>query len=664
FGSYVLAVLELIKYGVASPNIAVAPLTTFKVLEGIETSTEHDVNKNNIQRKLNDMISYIKEQLNHDSGAIERSMLTSASDLHGVYSFLTNPDPEQSLGDLFRTTGSNGGHGKWVCSSHHRQKYQPPTELLLDVVELNKGKVYSHQGKVVISCNYMATAAQLCDALQENHGVYELELTLQWDATKNDIQEICNALHTSNVSILRLNGAAFQQDGSDGRFDPIIGLLSKGSIQEFSLTGCNWFVDSIWNLRSYSFSYLRKLHLGVKPFEDASKERFFELLEKLSCMAHLSLFCSSEFNAYGLVHDKLERLPQLETLTLSDPESSDQKVVLHLKSQTAHCMRFGFHINHIIECRKELAKIVMPFQGSGQELHELKALDMTYNHQRELMVMFVEDEDKSVIEVEFRDPTQSYTNVPSGQHFRGLNSDMYIRWSNYQTLGFTDEPSNHHIVKSSTSSDSVVSFNCAEMTWKDETRKLLQGLATEPPRSIRFVHDLNVGISQWFVVCGLAALPWTNLSRLEIRGELVNEWIDDLHRIFTESGTPSLTELEISNTKPTSSSSELTATGVTWMKSMVSKSLSALALRGVKLQDPHWEELVSSISFSSLKTMDLTSSTIKREHAEKLLNNIPENAPLQSLKLHDIDWVRPFNKADCETFIATHNSKTNAKILF
>ncbi|KAF9917886.1 hypothetical protein BGZ65_012697, partial [Modicella reniformis] len=268
--------------------MAMTPLSTFKVLEGNDALVDSDINKNNIQWKLDDMISYIKEQLSHDmdlqdSDAVERSMLTSASELHMVHTFLANPDPERPLGDLFRTTASNGGHGKW-----------PPTELLLDVVELNNGKICEHQGKVVVSCNYMATATQVCSALQENHGVHELDLTLQWDTSKNDIQGICDALQTS-------------------KFDPIVNLFANGHLREFSFRGCDWFVDGTTDIGCPSIMSLHKLHLGLKPFEDASKQRFSQLLQRLPNLIHLSLYSGDDVNVYDLVHDWLGDLPRLET---------------------------------------------------------------------------------------------------------------------------------------------------------------------------------------------------------------------------------------------------------------------------------------------------------------------------------------------------------------
>ncbi|KAF9965915.1 hypothetical protein BGZ65_000550, partial [Modicella reniformis] len=220
---------------------------------------------------------------------------------------------------------------------------------------------------------------------------------------------------------------------------------------------------------------------------------------------------------------------------MSMPDKS-QKVVLYLRSNTVHCERIVPQVTNIIRRRENLEKIVMSFRddmkcNAANSLLELKEIDTAYSRQRNLKLVLVENGSKSITEVEFRDPAQSYADAPSGQHYRGLNSDMYILWINHQALGFTGEPSSHHPVKGLTFGDPVVSFIINEMD-VDDIRKSFERLTAEPPRSIKIICDNHLGVKEWFAACGLAAVSWMDLPRLELRGHHIVQFIEDLHRVF------------------------------------------------------------------------------------------------------------------------------------
>ncbi|KAK3817262.1 MAG: LOW QUALITY PROTEIN: hypothetical protein J3Q66DRAFT_339397, partial [Benniella sp.] len=556
YGPYVAAMLELVKYGVVSEDMIAAPLTTFKILKGLEETEDHDVNKNNIREKVDDMIAYIKDQLGFDSDyqdnlgdAFKNKVLLSAVDLNGASSFLVDVGSKQTLGDLFRTVTTDGSCVKWVCLDHYRQKYSPPTDLLLDVIDLNQGIFDEHRRKVVASCKYLATAAQLCNALQENPGVLELDLQLQCDISISDTQWICHALRLTNISILRLDGTAFHRPtGTDipKRFDALVELIAAGRLQEFSLTGCDWFVDGTTDLGGPPICNLRKLHIGIKPCGNESRRRFTQLLQRLPCLIHLSLYHSGDFDVYGLIHDELKNLSHLVTLTLLN--SNGQTVVFHARTMTAHCERFGRQVAEMAR-RKALTKVIMPFRRHTL-VERIKELDNVCNRQRQLKAVFIKDEAKPVIEIEFCDRIGRYMIAPPGQHFRGRRTDMYIRWIDFDALGFTADPSpTTSMDMGHASSDSIVSFDSSAMSL-DDTRKLIERLAAAPPRSMRIICNYQSESLKWFAVCGLAALRWTDLSRLEFQGTDIDGWIARLRRVIKGKGTPSLKEVEIIGASP------------------------------------------------------------------------------------------------------------------
>ncbi|KAF9363732.1 hypothetical protein BGX34_003421, partial [Mortierella sp. NVP85] len=667
YGPYVTAMLELVKYGVVSEDMIAEPLTTFKILKGLEETEDHDVNKDNIREKVDDMITYIKDQFGFDSDqdslgdAFKNKVLLNAVDLNGASSFLEDVGSKHTLGDLFRTVTTDGSCVKWVCLDHYRQKYSPPTDLLHQVIGLNQGTFDEYRGKVMINCDYLATAAQLCSALRENPGVTELDLKLQCDITMSDTQWICHALRMTNISILRLDGTAFHRPtGTDipKRFDALVELIAAGRLQEFSLTGCDWFVDGTTDLSGPPICNLRKLHIGIKPCGDESRRRFTRLLQRLPCLTHLSLYHSGDFDVYGLIHDKLKSIPRLETLTLS--KSNDQTVVLHLKTQVAYCEHLGDPMSHIVEHRQGLLKIVMPFQRDTL-VDQIRTLDMMYGRQPTL-TLIAGNENEPIVEVDARDPTCNYTIVPRGQYFRGWNSDMYIRWIDFDALGFT--------VNSSLTTDTnaehlwsyPISFN-GSAVGLDDTRRLIERLAAgPPPRSMRIICNSQSESLKWFVACGLATVSWNELSFLGLYGDDICGWIEWLCRVFTSHGTRSLKNLEIFDASSFPCSSEkIGGAGARWIQSIVSKDLYNLSLRGMKLHDSDWKGLIASINFTHLHILDFQTSTILQEHTERLLQRVPAGAPLRYLVLHNVGWVKLMDTDSSQRFMEDHSPGIAAK---
>jgi hypothetical protein len=703
YGAYVVAMLELVKYGVVSEDMVAAPLTTFKVMEGAGTLMDGHVDKGSIRCKLEDTISYIKEQLRRDqspqdSDDADECDAPESVNLQSLQSFIPDLDPERTLGDLYRTMTTEG-HIKWVCQDHYRQKYGTASTTALRVVSANTGCFNEQQGKIAINCDYLATAVQLSNELQAARGVHELDLAFGWDASEKDIQEICEALSKTNVSILRLDCCAFKysepapppevppaeaspaevppaeapppeaspaeapppeappvgapavevspvenQDpptGPQGRFSPIIDLIDAGRLQECSITGCDWFVDGITSPGRTPMHSLRKLRLGVKELRDASRERFLQLLQRLPNLIHLSLYYSDWTDVYGLVHNHLESLARLETLTLSVPGDDAETTVLHVKSQTAHCSHpASRHIANIIEHRKGLTVAIIAFRLDVLA-DEINTLDNIYGGQRDLTVIF-KDKAHTIVEVELRDPGQSYTDVPLGQHFRGRRSDMFIRWIDHAALGFFTDDSlrTGPLISSAFELDLNRVYNLQER------------LAYEPKSSTEIACGPQPCNMMRLVISGMATISWSDLQTLTLWGDNVNEWIEGLTRVFIKEGTPSLKELKVSAGPSPSTSQDLSSESARWIISMVSRELDALTLNGIGLDEQSWEDLVSSMDLTNLKLLDLARTSVQKVHIEKILKGIKADSKLMYLNLHGVDWVRSFSKADQEQFIA------------
>ncbi|KAI8355466.1 hypothetical protein B0O80DRAFT_497860 [Mortierella sp. GBAus27b] len=688
YGGYLVAMLELVKYGVVTEKMMVAPLSTYKVLED---GTNH-LDRDSLQRKLVDTISYIKEQMGHGQESDDAAILNASesTDFGSLSSFISGPDQRPTLGSLYRTVTPDG-HVKWVCWDHYSQKFgAASTESLRRVLDENHGSFEEQNGKIVVACSYLATAVQLSNELQLTRGIHELEFTLGWDASKNDLQEVCGALGKTNLAILKLDGSALvyveppapppppeappakePAEGEDppppveappppppviqDRFSSIVDLLGCLRLQEFAVNGCSWFIQEINDPGSSPIESLRNLRLGIKSINDASNERFLQLLRRFPNLIHLTLYCEDWMDVYGLVHSHIKSLSQLETLTLSIPGQDHETVVLSVKSQTARCNTpWCHHVKTVIKHREDLATVLVNLQ-LGELASQIDSLDSTYGGQEDLKVVFAEN-GRNTVEVELRDPNRSYTDTtPSGQHIRGKRSDIYVRWIDHSALGLSAQTLSRAdpLIGSSTKLDLNQVYNLME-SLTNETRNSVEIVCGQQP------HDmLRLAVS------GMVTISWSDLSSLSLElCEDADRWIEELSRAFTKDGTPSLQTLKVYAGPSKDAFKGLSSQSAQWIISMVSKELERLMLRGIGLEDQKWDELVGAINFSKLKFLDMARSSIKREPVEKMLKAIPENSPLGELKLYGVEWVRAFTKSDQEKFIADNCVASKPYIVF
>ncbi|KAG0258579.1 hypothetical protein BG011_003208 [Mortierella polycephala] len=93
-------------------------------------------------------------------------------------------------------------------------------------------------------------AQEFYDALKRTNCVQELVIKPLWDSAKSDIQQLCDAILESNVSILIVDGYYFDSPVSDSlnhgsRFDPFIQLLASDRLQSLAIRDFNRFLDRI-----------------------------------------------------------------------------------------------------------------------------------------------------------------------------------------------------------------------------------------------------------------------------------------------------------------------------------------------------------------------------------------------------------------------------------
>ncbi|KAG0228365.1 hypothetical protein BGX31_006595, partial [Mortierella sp. GBA43] len=160
YGSYVLTLLNMIKYGVTAAGLIVPPLSGLKIVEGIDASQQHmDYLKKNIGPLVDNTISYLdgkkrKTELGEESASsrTEFSQLEAleGADLRQLESYLKVKDSGRVLANLYRIVTSEG-HVKWVCIDHYKATYRASSiQHLKEVVSINRGTFIEETGRIEI----------------------------------------------------------------------------------------------------------------------------------------------------------------------------------------------------------------------------------------------------------------------------------------------------------------------------------------------------------------------------------------------------------------------------------------------------------------------------------------------------------------------------------
>ncbi|KAF8929558.1 hypothetical protein BGZ58_008863 [Dissophora ornata] len=282
FGPRVLKVLQWLRYGIAIAGVVVPPLAQFKLVKGIdEFKKNFDVSKENIGPLIDQSISYLQGQIdsrNDDKvGAIsehtelEKLEVLEGADLRQLESYLRDSDQGRSLANLYRIVTPEG-HVKWVCIDHYRENYRlSAMKQLKDVVEANEGTFIEEEGKIEVKIGSKIQARQFYEAMVNTRGVQELDITLQWDVTKEDLQTFAAAVTKANIVHLRMDGSSFKGPAVDvvnrgRRFDPLMQLMSNGRIQSLNLMDFKDFYQRISTASITVASQLRVLSI-VLPIE-------------------------------------------------------------------------------------------------------------------------------------------------------------------------------------------------------------------------------------------------------------------------------------------------------------------------------------------------------------------------------------------------------------
>ncbi|KAI8358916.1 hypothetical protein B0O80DRAFT_526665 [Mortierella sp. GBAus27b] len=276
YGSYVLTILKMLKFGISFAGVAVPSLSHLLRTEALDqVTTNLKMLTGNTQKGLNQAIGCL-EKITGDNGKaadeFSEQMRTNealeGADLRKLDSFLKNSDGNKVLGNLYRTVTSEG-HVKWVCIDHYRENYhEKAAKTFRDTVESLGGTFDENVGYVEINLKSRIQAEQFYQALGKARSVYELKIGLAWETTQSEFKKLRDSLLVSNVGALYIDLKYQEGPTSDvlnrnKRYDPILDIMRHPPIQSVTITGVRDFIKrSSLVSRDDDFSNLRHLAIG------------------------------------------------------------------------------------------------------------------------------------------------------------------------------------------------------------------------------------------------------------------------------------------------------------------------------------------------------------------------------------------------------------------
>ncbi|KAG0290156.1 hypothetical protein BGZ96_006374, partial [Linnemannia gamsii] len=211
YGSYILTLLQMLKYGVAIAGVVVPPLGQLKIvdsLDGVAEGIDHVLK--DIGSQVDSSIAYI-EGLAGAQSQLESSSSNSplvslgglealeGADLRQLESFLKTKDEGRVLGNLYRIVTSDG-HVKWVCIDHYRENYRAKAaQDLRDAVQGASGEYDEITGSVRVKFFTPIAARNFYSVLAYSRSVQCLELTFLWSPSIQDLRDLRDTIKSTNV---------------------------------------------------------------------------------------------------------------------------------------------------------------------------------------------------------------------------------------------------------------------------------------------------------------------------------------------------------------------------------------------------------------------------------------------------------------------------------
>ncbi|KAF9368519.1 hypothetical protein CPC16_005267 [Podila verticillata] len=333
YGSYVLSMLRMIKFGVSVAGFVVPPLAHFKLAEGFDGAKERlKYVEKQLEPHFDTAIAYLERlqgmdtiSLDDNSDHADQIQALEGAELRQVATFLKNRDEGMVLGNLYRTTTTEG-HVKWVCLDHYHENYSAVAlKAFAENVELNKGQYDENTGTLKITLKSLSLAKEFYSLLIKARNIQELDLTLDWDMTYSDLKLLRDTLQAVNVSKISIDCGNFTGPATDTfnrgkRCDPLVHIAMNTKLHSASFYNIDGFFS-----KSTAFpkrpTPLREIRIDSVFSPKSHGKNLVILLEQSSLLTTMTLATSADefYETLDLVRTNTTNHRQFQSLQVLSP---------------------------------------------------------------------------------------------------------------------------------------------------------------------------------------------------------------------------------------------------------------------------------------------------------------------------------------------------------
>ncbi|KAF9143227.1 hypothetical protein BGX30_001003 [Mortierella sp. GBA39] len=324
YGSYILTLLQMLKYGVTIAGVVVPPLGHLNIVDAVE-GTLGGINTvlQDLGPKVDSSIAYIEgltgaqsHLVSSDSGSTSTGLggleALEGADLRQLESFLKSKDEGRVLGNLYRIVTSDG-HVKWVCLDHYRENYRAKsTQDLRDAIQAAEGGEYDEAiGSVSVGFFTPIAARSFYSVLTYSRSVQCLNITLYWAPSMQDLRDLRDTIKSTNIVEITIRkiprGTPLSDVFNRGRrLDPFLQMMSGGNIQSFRLWGWDEGFLECSDILPTTFT-VRRLHIWREKNWLKSIPRLISILQASSLLSELTVEEFDIDKVAGLLLPALER---------------------------------------------------------------------------------------------------------------------------------------------------------------------------------------------------------------------------------------------------------------------------------------------------------------------------------------------------------------------
>ncbi|KAK3840879.1 MAG: hypothetical protein J3R72DRAFT_169818 [Linnemannia gamsii] len=351
YGSYVLALLQMLKYGVTAAGMVVSPLHSLKICEELDDAEKAlKYLQGDIVPMVDDAIRYLEGLTSLQEGTttlpedgvgntpattlvepviMNKLEALEGADLRHLGSFLKSKDDAKVLGNLYRTVTSEG-HVKWVCLDHYRETYRASAlKEFRNNLEANNGQYDDRCGRVTIKLSSTLLSQQFYNILANTRFVQELFISLAWDTSMEDFRILKNVVQRSIIYHLDIDACGFSGSTFDfvnrgRRWEPVLQMMGNGKLGIVAVRNMPGFL-----LRSGKIPgtlQIRVLDMSDQLTSTEEYPRLRKILLALPNLLQLSLLVPSICDGFDLVKQLTGDHRQLSALLLKRQDGSTATV--------------------------------------------------------------------------------------------------------------------------------------------------------------------------------------------------------------------------------------------------------------------------------------------------------------------------------------------------